>query len=85
MDFVEESVIGPGLAENVARGVTAVGYAFLFTLIFFALYYRMFGLITRTALLLNPGDGGRDHVDSDDDVAGRRSGASSACRSTPTC
>lgn len=54
MDFVEESVIGPSLgAENVTRGVTAVGYAFLFTLVFFALYYRMFGLITCTALLLN--------------------------------
>ncbi len=54
MDFIEESVIGPSLgAENVARGVTAVGYAFLFTLVFFALYYRMFGLITCTALLLN--------------------------------
>jgi preprotein translocase subunit SecD len=54
MDFIEESVIGPSLgAENVSRGVTAVGYAFIFTLVFFALYYRMFGLITCTALLLN--------------------------------
>ena len=54
MDFIEEGVIGPSLgAENVARGVQAVSYAFLFTLIFFALYYRMFGLITCMALLLN--------------------------------
>lgn len=54
MDFVEENVIGPSLgAENVSRGVTAVAYAFLFTLAFFAVYYRMFGLITCVALLLN--------------------------------
>jgi len=54
MDFVEEGVIGPSLgAENVARGTQAVMYAFAFTLVFFALYYRMFGLITCVALLLN--------------------------------
>ncbi|WP_202844017.1 protein translocase subunit SecD [Luteimonas saliphila] len=54
MDFVEENVIGPTLgAENVARGTQAVMYAFVFTLLFFAIYYRMFGLITCVALLLN--------------------------------
>ena len=54
MDFVEEGVIGPSLgAENVARGTRAVMYAFMFTLVFFALYYRMFGVITCIALLLN--------------------------------
>src|SRR5690606_19201589 len=54
MDFVEESVIGPTLgAQNVGRGTKAVVYAFLFTLAFFAIYYRMFGLITCVALLLN--------------------------------
>ena len=54
MDFVEERIIGPSLGkENVERGVTAVAYAFLFTLLFFMLYYRMFGLITSVALLLN--------------------------------
>jgi len=54
MDFVEEGVIGPTLgAENVARGTQAVLYAFLFTLVFFAIYYRMFGLLTCVALLLN--------------------------------
>ena len=54
MDFVEEGVIGPTLgAENVARGTQAVLYAFVFTLIFFGIYYRMFGLITCVALLLN--------------------------------
>ncbi len=54
MDFVEEYVIGPSLgAENVERGVTAVLYAFLFTLAFFGVYYRMFGAITSVALLMN--------------------------------
>ncbi|MCW6026417.1 protein translocase subunit SecD [Stenotrophomonas sp. SRS1] len=54
MDFVEERIVGPSLgAENVERGVTAVGFAFLFTLIFFTVYYRMFGVITSVAMLFN--------------------------------
>ncbi len=54
MDFVEERVVGPSLgAENVERGITAVVYAFMFTLIFFTVYYRMFGLITSAAMLFN--------------------------------
>ena len=54
MDFVEERIVGPSLgAENVERGVTAVGFAFLFTLIFFTVYYRMFGVITSVAMLVN--------------------------------
>ncbi|MGO3126686.1 MAG: protein translocase subunit SecD [Luteimonas sp.] len=54
MDFVEERVVGPSLgAENVERGVTAVLYAFVFTLIFFMFYYRMFGIVTCLALVLN--------------------------------
>ncbi|NYZ62679.1 protein translocase subunit SecD [Luteimonas deserti] len=54
MDFVEERVVGPSLgAENVERGITAVVYAFMFTLVFFMLYYRMFGIVTCLALILN--------------------------------
>jgi len=54
MDFVEERVVGPSLgAENVERGLTAVLYAFFFTLIFFMFYYRMFGIVTCLALVLN--------------------------------
>ncbi|WP_125076234.1 protein translocase subunit SecD [Pseudoxanthomonas sp. SGT-18] len=54
MDFVEEKIVGPSLGkENVQRGVTAVLYAFLFTLVFFAVYYRMFGVLTGIALLFN--------------------------------
>ena len=54
MDFIEERVVGPSLgAENVERGITAVVFSFLFTLLFFLVYYRMFGVITSIALLLN--------------------------------
>ena len=54
MDFVEERIVGPSLGkENVERGVTAVLYAFLFTLLFFGVYYRMFGVITGIALMFN--------------------------------
>ncbi|KRG65978.1 preprotein translocase subunit SecD [Stenotrophomonas humi] len=54
MDFVEEYVIGPSLGkENVDRGVKAVVFSFVFTLVFFTIYYRMFGAITSVALLFN--------------------------------
>lgn len=54
MDFINERVVGPSLgAENVARGTKAVMFSFLFALAFFLVYYRMFGLITCVALLLN--------------------------------
>lgn len=54
MDFVDERTIGPSLGqENIDRGVTAVGFSFGFALVFFLIYYRMFGLITCLALLIN--------------------------------
>ncbi|MGX5731998.1 protein translocase subunit SecD [Pseudoxanthomonas beigongshangi] len=54
MDFINERVVGPSLgAENVARGTKAVMFSFLFALAFFLVYYRMFGLLTCIALLLN--------------------------------
>ncbi|MFC5576409.1 protein translocase subunit SecD [Lysobacter niabensis] len=54
MDFVDERTVGPSLGkENVERGTTAVMYSFAFALIFFLVYYRMFGVITSIALLLN--------------------------------
>ena len=54
MDFIEQRVVGPSLGkENVQRGLTAVSFSFAFALIFFVVYYRMFGLITCVALLLN--------------------------------
>ena len=54
MDIVEERIIGPSLGkENVDRGLAAVSYSFAFALLFFLVYYRMFGIITCLALLLN--------------------------------
>ncbi len=54
MDFIEERIVGPSLgAENVERGQKAVMYSFAFALIFFLVYYRMFGVITCLALLVN--------------------------------
>ena len=54
MDFIEERIVGPSLgAENVERGRTAVMYALAFALIFFLVYYRMFGVITCLALMIN--------------------------------
>jgi preprotein translocase subunit SecD len=54
MDFVDERTVGPSLgAENVERGLRAVLYSFAFALVFFLFYYRVFGLITCLALLLN--------------------------------
>ena len=54
MDFIEERVVGPSLgAENVERGLAAVLFSFAFTLVFFLVYYRMFGLITCLALIVN--------------------------------
>jgi preprotein translocase subunit SecD len=54
MDFVEERVVGPSLgAENVHRGMQAVIYSFVFVMVFFLVYYKMFGVVTNLALLLN--------------------------------
>ena len=54
MDFVDERTIGPSLGqENIERGLTAVAFSFIFALGFFLIYYRMFGVITCLALLLN--------------------------------
>ncbi|MGO4550377.1 protein translocase subunit SecD [Lysobacter sp. 2RAF19] len=54
MEFVDERTVGPSLgAENVERGMTAVLYSFGFALAFFLVYYRMFGIITSVALLIN--------------------------------
>ena len=54
MDFVDERTIGPSLGkENIERGLTAVAFSFIFALLFFMVYYRMFGLITCMALMIN--------------------------------
>jgi preprotein translocase subunit SecD len=54
IDIIEERIIGPSLgAENIEKGWKAVAYSFIFVLVFFVVYYRVFGLITNVALLLN--------------------------------
>ncbi len=54
MDFVDERTVGPSLGkENIERGLTAVAYSFIFALVFFLFYYRMFGVITCIALVIN--------------------------------
>jgi preprotein translocase subunit SecD len=54
MEFAEERIIGPSLgAENIQSGLESIAASFLLTLVFFIIYYRMFGVITNIALLLN--------------------------------
>ena len=54
VDIVAERIVGPSLgAENVKRGIQAVVFSFVFVLVFFIIYYKMFGVITNLALLLN--------------------------------
>jgi preprotein translocase subunit SecD len=54
MVIIEERIIGPSLGqENVERGLSAVFWSFVFVLVFFLVYYKMFGIVTNLALLLN--------------------------------
>jgi preprotein translocase subunit SecD len=54
MEIVEERIVGPSLgAENIRAGVAAVTYSFIFVLVFFVVYYKMFGVITNLALFIN--------------------------------
>ncbi len=54
VDIVEERIIGPSLGkENINSGRTAVMYAFGMVLVFFLIYYKMFGVVTNLALLFN--------------------------------
>ena len=54
VDIVEERIIGPSLGkENIERGWAAVSYSFLFVLVFFIVYYKVFGVVTNLALLFN--------------------------------
>lgn len=54
MDIIEERVIGPSLgAKNIESGIKAILFSFLFVLIFFVVYYKMFGVISNIALVVN--------------------------------
>ena len=54
LSIVEERIIGPSLGKaNIEAGLKAVLFSFVFVLVFFLFYYKMFGIITCIALLLN--------------------------------
>jgi preprotein translocase subunit SecD len=54
LDIAEERIVGPSLGkDNIERGWAAVSFSFLFVLIFFVVYYKVFGLLTNLALLVN--------------------------------
>ena len=54
MEIVEERTVGPSLgADNVAQGFKAVVIGFVLVLVFMALYYKVFGLVSNLALFAN--------------------------------
>ncbi|MBW8830339.1 MAG: protein translocase subunit SecD [Burkholderiales bacterium] len=54
MEFIEESTIGPSLgADNIAKGFNSLVYGFTAIAIFMCLYYRLFGVFSTLALMLN--------------------------------
>ncbi len=54
MDIVEERTVGPSLgAENIQAGVNAAILGFVLVAIFMMIYYRVFGVIAVTALVVN--------------------------------
>lgn len=54
MDFVEECVVGLSFGvENVKNGMCVVVFVFLFILVFFSVYYCMFGVIILVVMLFN--------------------------------
>jgi preprotein translocase subunit SecD len=54
MEIIEELTIGPSLgAENIAKGFNSVTWGFVAIVVFMALYYMLFGLISGVALAVN--------------------------------
>ena len=54
MEIIEERTIGPSLgAENIAKGFNSVTWGFVAIVIFMAVYYMLFGLISGLALAVN--------------------------------
>jgi preprotein translocase subunit SecD len=52
--IVEERTVGPSAGqENIDQGVTSALVAFALVLLFMALYYRMFGVVSDLALVIN--------------------------------
>jgi len=54
MDIIEERTVGPSMgAENIAKGFNSNIYGFVAISIFMIFYYRIFGLISTAALVVN--------------------------------
>jgi preprotein translocase subunit SecD len=54
MEIIEERTIGPTLgAENIAKGFHSVAWGFVVIVVFMALYYMLFGMISGVALAVN--------------------------------
>ena len=54
MEIIEERTIGPTLgAENIAKGFQSVTYGFAVIVVFMAVYYMLFGVISGVALAVN--------------------------------
>ena len=54
MEIIEERTIGPTLgAENIAKGFQSVSYGFAVIVVFMAIYYMLFGVISGVALAVN--------------------------------
>ena len=52
--IIEEHTVGPSLGQdNIDMGVKSVIIAFVLVLIFMAVYYRLFGIVSNLALLMN--------------------------------
>ncbi len=52
--IIEEHTVGPSLGQdNIDMGVKSVIIAFVLVLIFMAVYYRVFGMVSNLALLMN--------------------------------
>ncbi len=54
MEIVEERTVGPSLgADNIARGFNSTLWGFVAIVVFMALYYMLFGVISSVALAAN--------------------------------
>ena len=54
VEIIEERTVGPSLgAENIVKGFSSTMYGFLAIVVFMAVYYKWFGVISSVALTVN--------------------------------
>lgn len=52
--IAQELTVGPSMGKaNIKKGIISIAVGYLLVILFMALYYRFFGLISNTALVLN--------------------------------